>query len=530
LDNLPDELLLKILSYLDKRDLCKCSKINKKWNRLTYTDALWLEFSLTDIVKPKWSASKLLSIEDTTFLIEKRFSKFITRVDLSKLCFSFETLDLLFNTCNQIKSLVINFKYLQIKGPNKYLVDNCIHTWPVNKLEKLYLKNVCDMKTRRLRSNCSLINNEPLTYDLIEMQIIKLIRILFRRNSNSLRVLGLKCVDPNIISSCINDMFNLEILLLNNVNDTDSVLQELAFVCKNLKCLELTKCREFKGDGLQEIIDQCSKLETLQLGKHIYPTLTELNEINWLNLKYQLKELSITTKFSSSTSSTSTSSSFRSTSASFSSSFSSSYSSSSSTSNSSADSIDLYSSTIFNYLNDHNQLRYLALEDFTLKFPSDDRHEINNLKDDNFKNKKFKTNQSKSIDMVKINTTNKNDDIDIYLYDHLLKNHDEKYLKYLYLRNIRNVKILTNYQSHNLKSFLQAQYNLHTLDLVGLYLSSKFLSKILSNLNSLQYLFTLSYYNFIILFLIFFNFILKVFSISVMENLIKNQLHYVSIK
>lgn len=490
MDNLPDELLLKILSYLDKRDLCRCSKVSKKWNRLTYSDTLWFEFSLTDIVKPKWSASKLLSIENTTYLIEKRFSKFITRVDLSKLCFSFETLDLLFNTCHQIKSLVINFKYLQIKGPNKYLVDNCIHTWPVNKLEKLYLKNVCDMKTRRIRSNGNFSNHEPLTYDLIEMQIIKLIRILFRRNSTSLRVLGLKCVDPNIISSCIHDMFNLEILLLNNVNDTDSVLQELAYVCKSLKCLELTKCREFKGDGLQEIIDQCSKLETLQLGKHIYPTLTELNEINWFNLKYQLKELSITTKFASSASSlssNSSSTSFRS--VSFNSSLSSSHSTSSSTSNSSFDSIDLYSSTIFNYLNDHNQLKYLALEDFTLKFPCDDRHETNIFKKgDNFRNKKFKTNQSTSIEKVTNNLIQEKNEIDIHLYDHLMKNHDEKYLKYLYLRNIRNIKTLTNYQSTNLKSFLLVQYNLHTLDLVGLYLSSRFICKILSNLNNLRYI------------------------------------------
>jgi hypothetical protein len=59
------------------------------------------------------------------------------------------------------------------------------------------------------------------------------------------------------------------------------VLQELAFICKNLKCLELNKCREFKGDGLQEILEQCRRLETLQLGKYIYPAHSELCEVNW---------------------------------------------------------------------------------------------------------------------------------------------------------------------------------------------------------------------------------------------------------
>lgn len=137
----------------------------------------------------------------------------------------------------------------------------------------------------------------PTSYDLIEMEIIKLIRVLFGLNASSLRVLGLKCVDPNVISSCVNDFGQLHVLLLNNINDTDSVLQELAGVCRHLKCLELNKCREFEGDGLQDVVDQCSRLETLQIGKHVYPTLTELNEINWSNLKHHLKELSITTKF-----------------------------------------------------------------------------------------------------------------------------------------------------------------------------------------------------------------------------------------
>lgn len=82
------------------------------------------------------------------------------------------------------------------------------------------------------------------------------------------RVLGFKCVDPNVISSCVKNFENLEILLLNNINDTDSVLSEIALICKKLKSLELTKCKEFSGDGLQELIEQISNLETLQLGKN----------------------------------------------------------------------------------------------------------------------------------------------------------------------------------------------------------------------------------------------------------------------
>ena len=234
----------------------------------TTRSCLWEQFSLTEIRRPKWCASRLVRVEHTDLLVATRFSRTISRVDLSKMCFSFDTLGQLFAHCTAINSLAINFKYLQMRGA-KFLVEQCIHRWPVNSLRKLYLKNVCDMKIRRLHASSSSSNNHsPLSssfspssssssfssfssYDLIECEVIKLIRMLFRNNAQSLRVLGLKCVDPNVISSCIHDLSKLEILLLNNVNDTDGVLQELSLLCRNLKCLELNKCREFKGDGLQ---------------------------------------------------------------------------------------------------------------------------------------------------------------------------------------------------------------------------------------------------------------------------------------
>lgn len=59
-------------------------------------------------------------------------------------------------------------------------------------------------------------------------------------------------------------------------------------------------------------------------------------------------------------------------------------------------------------------------------------------------------------------------------------------LKHLYLRNIRNIKSMTFYQSSSLKSFVQFQHNLNTLDLIGLYLSSQFIESILVNLNNLK--------------------------------------------
>lgn len=447
MDKLPDEILIFIFSHLNQRDICKCSLVNKRWNSLSYTKKLWSKFSLNDIVRPKWCASKLVSLENTNYLIQNRFSQNITRVDLAKLCFSFETLDILFQNCNQIKSLCVNFKYLQIKSSGKYLVSQLdVGKWSVNKLEKLYLKNVCDMKARRYcRSNQAMQNN----YDIIELQIIKLIEVLFKLNSSSLIALGCKCVDPNVITSCVRNFENLEILLLNNINDPDSVLSEISAVCKNLKCLELTKCKDFHGDGLQELIEQMDNLETLQIGKCIYPSFNELREINWSILKLKLIELHISTKFRMTDDHSLLSSSPQSV---------------SSTSSSPVISIDLYSKTLFNYLNDDNNLEYLALEDFTLKFPITDcdfsmqSHLVEHLES---KRKKLKPNQV-------IQSSHSN-------------------LKYLYLRNIRDVKLQSN-QLSNIKSFLEIQYSLKTLDLIGIYFDSDFICSVLVHLNNLEIL------------------------------------------
>jgi hypothetical protein len=238
---------------------------------------------------------------------------------------------------------------------------------------------------------------------------------------------------------------------------------------------------------LQEIIDQCSQLQTLQIGKHIYPTFTELNEINWSNLKHQLKELSITTKFQASSLLSGNNSCGASSSS----------SSSSSSSTSSTSSIDLYSSTIFNYLNDSNQLEYLALADFTLKFPVESNHiefvkglldlnqaTMRNLTTTTDRNSnRFNSKKLKVSDAVEINTDNSNNNNNDLLF---LKSQTSSNLKYLFLRNIRNIKTLTRYQTNNLRSFLYTQFNLHTLDLIGLYLDSNFICSILPNLNNLK--------------------------------------------
>ena len=127
-------------------------------------------------------------------------------------------------------------------------------------------------------------------YNLYELEIIKFIKMLLIRNKFSLKYLGFKCVDPTIITQeCLDSMVNIEILLLNNVTDTDSVLEEMT-VLSNLRAIELCKCVSFDGNGLQDIFEVCTRLETLQIGKSIKLSQCELDEIEW-NKLMNLSEL-----------------------------------------------------------------------------------------------------------------------------------------------------------------------------------------------------------------------------------------------
>ena len=112
--------------------------------------------------------------------------------------------------------------------------------------------------------------------------------MLLNRNTFSLKYLGFKCVDPSIISQeCLESMLNIQILLLNNIYDTDSVLEEMS-ILSNLRAIELCKCVAFDGNGLQDIFEASHRLETLQIGKSLKLSQCELDEIEW-NKKKQLK-------------------------------------------------------------------------------------------------------------------------------------------------------------------------------------------------------------------------------------------------
>lgn len=162
--------------------------------------------------------------------------------------------------------------------------------------------------------------------------------------------------------------------------------------------------------------------------------------------------------------------------------------------------MDLYSSTIFNYLNDSNHLEYLALADFTLRFPVEHdkfSESATVAKRSNYTatQRKRKKRRIEDVDddedEEQDDENDEEDENDDQVEIIPSRRHNQaapSNLKYLFLRNIRNIKTLTSGQIDNLRSFLQVQFNLHTLDLIGLYIDSKFICSILDNLNNLKWI------------------------------------------
>jgi len=265
-------VLIQIFSHLDHRDLCQSiSSVCKKWSHLSNDEVLWRKFSVLNISKPKWCNSRLVSVEKTFRLIDTRFNYNITNVDLSKFCFTFELLTKLFSECERITVLTLNFRYFKYDlNVTKFAI-----TYP-RSLQRLYVKNVCDQKLR------SSYYNAYQDYNSFEKEIIVFLKNLISANKHTLNTIGFKCVDPNVITQNLFDhLDNIEILLLNNISDTDSVLEELALKCCKLQNLELYKCDQFDGDGLNDIFESCEQLKSLYLGKLIQLNDSELGEIDW---------------------------------------------------------------------------------------------------------------------------------------------------------------------------------------------------------------------------------------------------------
>ena len=47
LEDLPDEMIVKVLSYVNIGDLMRCGKVSKRFGKIRYTESLWRNVDLS---------------------------------------------------------------------------------------------------------------------------------------------------------------------------------------------------------------------------------------------------------------------------------------------------------------------------------------------------------------------------------------------------------------------------------------------------------------------------------------------------
>ena len=83
MDELPDELMIKILSFMEPNDLINCSRISKQWNELSNDLQLWKNLQHTTSV-----ADSMILNQIDFFLqqLELRLFKIRSFIEYGKRC------------------------------------------------------------------------------------------------------------------------------------------------------------------------------------------------------------------------------------------------------------------------------------------------------------------------------------------------------------------------------------------------------------------------------------------------------------
>ncbi|KAI3385051.1 hypothetical protein SNEBB_005699 [Seison nebaliae] len=316
-NDLPDKLLDKIVESVErlsgKWGLMKFSLVCRSWNLSVKRSSKWKSFSLTVENENRYSMNNFDDfspecygenriIESITLtnrqverLLENELFSFdhLTRLDLSKMFINFDNLHhLLINTSMNLLSLCLNFQYFQ-KGPNIHTSQLFLERLLLNeksneffrKLEKFYVKNVCDTKKH---SNYG--NDKEKFFRNDDSSLAAFVFFIIQQSQYSLRSFGVKCIDPNLLDRILSIISkNLSILLINDVEDIDSIIENFSERLSHLKSLEITKCDIKLNESLLSLSMVCEELETLQIGKMTsinQKHLTSFPSLKYLRLHY----------------------------------------------------------------------------------------------------------------------------------------------------------------------------------------------------------------------------------------------------
>ncbi|CAD0090329.1 unnamed protein product [Aureobasidium vineae] len=271
--DLPSELALEVLSYLEPREVVRCSVVSKQWHSRCFDGQLWSILDTSDfyrdipanalinIVTSAGPFVRDLNLRGCVQLREQWYEK-----GLSGACSNLENFSL--EGCRIEKTaihcfLLQNQKLVDINlsglagatnSAMKVIAENC------PKLERLNVSWCNNVDTRGLRK---VVEACPNLRDLRAGEVhgwddVDFMQILFERNS----------LERLVLMNCdsLNDE-SLTVLMEGQDSEMDYLTGRRIAPARKLKHLDLTRCRGISFRGLEKCVDRLPEMEGLQLNK-----------------------------------------------------------------------------------------------------------------------------------------------------------------------------------------------------------------------------------------------------------------------
>ncbi|KAL4230606.1 hypothetical protein ACF0H5_010983 [Mactra antiquata] len=253
-DMLPEELIVKIFSFLTTEELClHAAPVCRKWRSISHDHSLWksLDFSVNPL------------LSSLNFLWVIRRAPLLQRLIVSgRACLTHPEVAIFTECCQFLEDIDFGFCNNLSCEMIRTVSDNCTHLKRINVegCEKVdyrcsgYLARCCELTHINL-SHCTAICDRSVS--LISRKLPNLLSI----NLDGIDSITDSAVDVIVSQHCEH----LQEIELDGAEISDIGIQHLS-LCKQLKCLELSFA-ECLTDQALEYIQELKNLEVLRLRK-----------------------------------------------------------------------------------------------------------------------------------------------------------------------------------------------------------------------------------------------------------------------
>uniref|UniRef100_A0A913HXS2 F-box domain-containing protein n=1 Tax=Strongyloides stercoralis TaxID=6248 RepID=A0A913HXS2_STRER len=241
-DILPNEVLLRVFSYLDMKSLCQGAQVCKLWNSLAMNGANWMVVNFFDYQKD----IKPSVVEN----ISRRSGYFLRKLSL--------------RGCQNIQDGALRIFAVNCRNIEALSLGNCkkITDLTCEYLGKYY---ITDIGVMAIVNNCTLL--EEINFNWNKNIQDKGITYLLSRckNLRKLLVKGCSGLTENCFGMLAKETFPLVHLNLMLTMATERTLNDISLRFTNLEYLNISNCNTINDNGIMTLSQSLRSLKTLEM-------------------------------------------------------------------------------------------------------------------------------------------------------------------------------------------------------------------------------------------------------------------------